>query len=108
MVAETAPSRIAADPRRPSPVIQVLAWLARRAEAVAIPLGAVLVGLALLTPPLAGIFQLEARIGGVPFTALYLFFVWAALIAGAALLSRRLHAEDAGQTNLGLSQEPRE
>ena len=49
-----------------------------------------LVGLILLTPPVAGVFQLEAKIAGVPFTAIYLFAVWALLIAGAAALSRRL------------------
>lgn len=50
----------------------------------------VLVGCALLTPPLAGIFQIDARILGIPFTGLYLFVVWAALIVGAAALSGRL------------------
>lgn len=49
-----------------------------------------LVGLALLVPPFAGIFQLDVRIAGIPFTALYLFLVWGMLIAGAAVLSRRL------------------
>lgn len=49
-----------------------------------------LVGLALLVPPFAGIFQLDVRIAGIPFTALYLFLVWGMLIAGAAALSRRL------------------
>jgi hypothetical protein len=49
-----------------------------------------LVGLLLLLPPVAGIFQLDVRILGIPFTAFYLFVVWAALIAGAALLSWRL------------------
>ncbi|MGX7706569.1 ABC transporter permease [Methylobacterium sp. Gmos1] len=49
MVADAAPSGVTAAGRRPSPVIQVLAWLARRAEAVAIPLGAVLAGLALFS-----------------------------------------------------------
>jgi len=49
-----------------------------------------LVGALLLTPPLAGIFQLDVRVLGIPFTGLYLFVVWAALIAGTALLSRRL------------------
>ena len=52
-----------------------------------------LVGLLLLTPPLAGIFQLELRIGGVPFTAIYLFIVWGALIAGAAMISKHLRQE---------------
>ena len=49
-----------------------------------------LVGLLLLTPPLAGIFQLDIRVFGIPFTGFYLFGVWAALIIGAALLSRRI------------------
>lgn len=49
-----------------------------------------LVGALLLTPPLAGIFQLDIRLLGVPFTGVYLFVVWAALIVGTALLSRRL------------------
>lgn len=48
------------------------------------------VGLLLLTPPLAGIFELDFLVAGVPFTALYLFVVWAGLIAGAALLARTL------------------
>ena len=54
-----------------------------------------LIGALLLTPPVAGIFQLDARIGGVPFLLVYLFAVWAALIAGAAVLSRRLREADA-------------
>ena len=49
-----------------------------------------LVGCLLLTPPLAGIFQLDIRILGIPFTGFYLFAVWAGLIAGAAALSRRM------------------
>lgn len=49
-----------------------------------------LVGCLLLTPPLAGIFQLDIRILGIPFTGFYLFTVWAGLIAGAAALSRRM------------------
>ena len=49
-----------------------------------------LVGLILLMPPLAGVFQLDAKIAGVPVTLLYLFSVWAVLIAGAAALSWRL------------------
>ena len=49
-----------------------------------------LVGCLLLTPPLAGIFQLDIRILGIPFTGFYLFAVWAGLIAGAAALSRRI------------------
>lgn len=49
MIADAAPSGMAGAGKRPSPVIQALAWLARRAEAVAIPLGAVLAGLALFS-----------------------------------------------------------
>lgn len=64
------------------------ALLHRKARDRAIILLAV--GLALLFPPFAGIFQLDTRIAGVPFTALYLFVVWGLLIAGAAALSRRL------------------
>jgi len=49
-----------------------------------------LVGCLLLTPPLAGIFQLDTKIWGIPFTGFYLFAVWGGLIAGAAALSRRM------------------
>ncbi len=54
-----------------------------------------LVGLLLLIPPVATIFQIEARLGGVPFLLVYLFAVWAALIAGAAWLAGRLRDIDA-------------
>jgi hypothetical protein len=61
-----------------------------------------LVGCLLLTPPLAGIFQLDFKVLGIPFTGFYLFAVWGGLIAGAAVLSRRMqksadweNAEDA-------------
>ena len=64
------------------------AFLHRRARDRAVILLAV--GLALLLPPFAGIFQLDVRIAGLPFTALYLFVVWGFLIGGAAALSRRL------------------
>ena len=49
-----------------------------------------IVGLALLIPPIAGMFQMDMRVAGIPFTALYLFVVWGLLIAGAALLSNKL------------------
>jgi len=65
-----------------------------------------LVGCLLLMPPLAGIFQLDIRVLGIPFTGFYLFAVWGALIAGAATLSRRLlnssgwdNPEDAGSAD---------
>ena len=62
-----------------------------------------LVGCLLLTPPLAGIFQLDIKVLGIPFTGFYLFAVWGSLIAGAAMLSKHLlnssgwdNPEDAG------------
>lgn len=47
-------------------------------------------GMLLLLPPVAGIFQLDVRLFGVPLAALYLFTVWAVLIVLAAVLSRPL------------------
>ncbi|MDH3666484.1 MAG: hypothetical protein OEN23_06095 [Paracoccaceae bacterium] len=52
-----------------------------------------LAGLILVTPPVGGIFHLDLKLAGVPFTLIYLFVVWAALILGTALLSRRLNSE---------------
>jgi hypothetical protein len=49
-----------------------------------------LAGFALLMPPLAGIFQLDLKIAGVPFTLVYLFSVWAGLILCGWRLSRQL------------------
>lgn len=61
-----------------------------------------LVGLFLLTPPLASIFELDTKIAGVPFTLVYLFAVWATLIAAAALLSRQLRnaPEDSAEESI--------
>ena len=59
-----------------------------RDRAIVLPL----VGLILLTPPGIGIFQLDGAIAGVPVVLVYLFTVWALLIAGAAALSRRLRS----------------
>lgn len=54
-----------------------------------------LLGLALLVSPMASIFQIDAKLAGVPVTLIYLFAVWAILILGAAYLSRKLgHSED--------------
>jgi hypothetical protein len=54
-----------------------------------------LVGLVMLVPPFASIFQIDARIVGVPFAVLYLFGVWALLIVGGCILARelRVHLE---------------
>jgi len=49
-----------------------------------------LLGFALLMPPVGDIFQLDLKIAGVPFTLVYLFAVWALLIACAWTLSRQL------------------
>ena len=51
-----------------------------------------LVGVVLLLPPFADIFQIDFRVAGIPFTAVYLFVVWAALIVGAMIISRQLSA----------------
>ncbi len=61
-----------------------------RERALILPLA----GLILLIPPVAGVFHLDTKIAGVPFTVVYLFAVWALLIAGAAALSRRLRDGD--------------
>jgi hypothetical protein len=49
-----------------------------------------LVGLALLASPMTGIFEIDAKLADVPVTLIYLLVVWAALIVGTALVSRRL------------------
>lgn len=53
-----------------------------------------LIGLLLLIPPIASIFEIDSRLSGIPFTLLYLFFVWAVLIVAAARLSSRLQNLD--------------
>ena len=54
----------------------------------------VLVGLALLMPPLAPIFHVDGKLFSLPVTLIYLFAVWAALIFCAARLARPLQATD--------------
>lgn len=49
-----------------------------------------LFGLLLLMPPFVGLLQGVAGFAGIPAVALYIFIVWAALIAVGMLLSRRL------------------
>ena len=49
-----------------------------------------LVGTILLLPPVAGISHVDSKIGGIPVSLLYVFVVWAFLIAGAAALARPL------------------
>ena len=54
-----------------------------------------LAGILLLLPPVAGVSLIEAKPGGLPFPLLYVFAVWAALIAGALMLAGPLLASDA-------------
>ncbi len=49
-----------------------------------------LIGLLLLIPPIATIFEIESRFFGIPFTVIYLFVIWAILIFSAFRLSRQL------------------
>ena len=53
-----------------------------------------LIGIVMLLPPGAALFQLDARLFGTPFTLVYVFFVWGGLILGAAILARRLQDSD--------------
>lgn len=50
------------------------------------------VGVILLMPPMAAIFDLGTHVGGIPIALVYLFVVWALLIIGALFISRRLDA----------------
>lgn len=53
------------------------------------------VGLLLLMPPFIGLFSPRLTVLGIPVLVLYLFGVWALLIAAAAVLARRLDPPDA-------------
>lgn len=54
----------------------------------------VLVGTVLFMPPIVGVSQIDAKIGGVPVPLLYVFGVWALLIVAAMLLARRLSGSE--------------
>ena len=54
----------------------------------------VLVGVILLMPPVVGISLIDGKLGGVPIPLLYVFAVWALLIAGAVALARPLRDSD--------------
>lgn len=59
------------------------------------------VGLLLLMPPFIGLFTRPVTVFGIPLLVLYLFGVWALLIAATALLARRLgelHRESYGES----------
>ena len=57
-----------------------------------------ILGAVLLMPPGAQIFQIEAKIGGIPVGLAVLFLIWAGLILGArasaAALTAKPSAED--------------
>lgn len=63
----------------------------RKLESAALFLS--LLGVLLILPPLAVVFQLERRVFGVPLEVIYLFVCWLGLIAGAYWLGRRLPRE---------------
>jgi hypothetical protein len=63
----------------------------RKLESAALFLS--LLGVLLILPPLAVLFQLERRVLGVPFELIYLFLCWLVLIAGAFWLGRKLPRE---------------
>lgn len=50
-------------------------------------------GAMLIVPPLALVFQIERRLLGVPVQVIYLFVVWAGLVAGAFWLGLHLPRE---------------
>ena len=75
-------------------VDQALSHRKARDRALILPLA----GVILLASPVSTIFHLDAKIAGVPFTLIYVFAVWAGLIAGAAMLARRLGPGDDGET----------
>jgi hypothetical protein len=53
-----------------------------------------LLGLLVFAPPLLTIFNKATRIFGIPALYLYLFAVWAALIALVAVAVERRHTDD--------------
>ena len=50
----------------------------------------VVVGTALLMPPLVGMSLVDGSVAGIPIPLVYVSVVWAALIAAAAVLARPL------------------
>ncbi len=64
-----------------------------REVAVLLPLG----GIVLTMPPMASVFALPVRLGGVPLVVGYIFLVWALLILAARAIGRRLAARDGGE-----------
>ncbi len=54
-----------------------------------------LFGVLLLLPPFLNLFTRNVLLWGIPLEVVYLFGIWIALVAGAALLTRRLPRQDA-------------
>jgi hypothetical protein len=52
-----------------------------------------ILGAMLIMPPLAVVFQIERRFFGLPAEVIYLFLAWAALVASAWWLGKRLPRE---------------
>jgi hypothetical protein len=69
----------------------------RKLESAALLL--TVLGAMLIVPPLALLFQVERRVLGIPVEVIYLFTVWAGLIAGAWWLGRRLPREPAADVS---------
>ena len=61
-----------------------------------------LLGVFLLMPPVITLFVADADVGGVPLIVVYLFGVWLALIAGAAVLARRLAPPRSGRRDAAM------
>lgn len=77
--------KTAKDEKPRDPGEEALASRKRRDAALVLPL----VGVALLSPPVLGLFAPDVGESG-PYVALYLIGLWIVLIACAALLARRL------------------
>lgn len=64
-----------------------------RRKLVSAALVLTLLGVLLVMPPIANVFQIPRLVLGVPTAVLYLFFVWVLLIVGAGWLGTRLPRE---------------
>ena len=55
-------------------------------------------GVLFLLPPIAGVALIDERVFELPIPLVYVFLVWALLIAGAAFLAPSLRALQSGET----------
>ncbi len=65
-----------------------------------------LLGAFLLLPPLIALFTAPLRVFGMPLIVLYLFAVWAVLIAAAAWLAHRLDSSVSAAADDGEATRP--